>query len=105
MKTYAGEKIEIMHDGKDKTDSLEAHGKTCPTEEVGHDVHRIPRHKRTEYIRLTLKKLCLSKLGLHHDAQSTGTVFPVLKSGDRQRVVWHVTFVSEASTASQRRED
>ncbi len=69
----------------------------APREPVGHAVHRIPAHSRTEYLRLTGLELTLGKLILRTEAAGIGSIFPVAKSGDRQRAVWHGTLVSEAS--------
>ena len=52
---------------------------------------------RAEYTRLCAKQLSVGLLGLAHSCCGGGVVFPVGKSGGRQRVVWHGTRVSEAS--------
>lgn len=69
-----------------------------PAERVGHEVHRIASRDRAEYLRLTVRELELGKLVLLRDAQGLGSIFPVKKSGGRQRAVWHGTLVSEASS-------
>ena len=68
-----------------------------PTAPVGHTMHRIPKHSRREYVRLVVRELLLKKPLLRRDASGLGSIFPVPKSGDRQRAVWHGTLVSEAS--------
>ena len=68
-----------------------------PQERIGHAVHGIPKHSRTEYVLLIAKELKLGKLVLLTDASGIGTVFAVPKPGGRQRAVWHGTLVSEAS--------
>ncbi len=50
-----------------------------------------------EYVRLTLRELALGKIALLDDADGIGAIFPVPKSGDRQRAVWHGTLVSEGA--------
>ena len=69
-----------------------------PRERTGHDAHRVHPRDRQEYLRLTVRELNLGKLVLLKDAKGLGSIFPVKKTGNRQRAVWHGTLVSEGSS-------
>ncbi len=53
--------------------------------------------ERGEYIALTVRQLRAGLLELAADCVGGGTVFPVGKRRDRQRLVWHGTQVSRAA--------
>ncbi len=83
--------------GSELSDGLKSPDAIAPREPIGHAVHRVPRHSMPEYVRLTVRELRMGKLVLLDFAKGIGTIFPVPKSGGRQRAVWHGTLVSEAS--------
>ena len=53
----------------------------------------------SEYVKLTVRMLKCGKLGLRSQALGGGTIFPVGKSGGKQREVFHGTRFSEACVA------
>ena len=58
-------------------DTLSQPNTIVPQHPVGHDVHRVPRGAKAEYVRLTARELQLGKLVLRPTALGLGTIFPV----------------------------
>ncbi len=52
---------------------------------------------RTEYVQLCVRQLRAGMLSLARTCRGGGTVFPVAKSDNRQRVVWHGTRCSKGA--------
>jgi hypothetical protein len=66
-----------------------------PSCKVGVSGCRMRKSDMPEYSKIVAHQLCIGKLGLVKHPRGVGSVFPVPKSGDRLRLVWHGGKISD----------